>query len=175
MTSYSFASRCFHWLTAILVLAAFLLSVGGPEARVFSEANKSFLALHESLGLAVFVTTALRLAYRRWSPPPASAPMPEWMHQAATVTRLLLYFLLVFIPLSAILGSWMEGHSLSLYILGDIAAPWTTSPAIGNTLLALHKLAGDAIMWLAGLHAAAALYHHFVLKDGVLRAMLVSR
>ena len=67
MTSYSFASRCFHWLTAVLVLAAFVLSVGGPETRVFGEANKSLLVLHESLGLAVFATTALRLAHRRWA------------------------------------------------------------------------------------------------------------
>jgi cytochrome b561 len=175
MTSYSFASRCFHWLTAVLVPAAYILSVGGPEMRVFGEANKSLLDLHESLGLAVFVTTALRLAHRRWAAPPAPEPMPEWMHRAALATRLMLYFLLAFIPLSAISGSWLEGHPLSFYLIGDIASPWPISPAIGQAILALHKLAGDAIMWLAGLHAAAALYHHFILKDGVLRAMLVSR
>lgn len=39
---------------------------------------------------------------------------------------------------------------------------------------ALHQFLGDAIMWLAGVHAAAAIYHHVVLKDGVLWAMLPS-
>jgi cytochrome b561 len=35
----------------------------------------------------------------------------------------------------------------------------------------VHQFLGDAIMWLAGLHAAAAIFHHVVLKDGVLAAM----
>ena len=174
MTSYSFASRCFHWLTAVLVLAAFVQSPGGPEERVFGAANRDSLTLHESLGLAVFVTTLLRLAHRAWAPAPAPVAMPAWMHWAAGITRWLLYFLLAFIPLSAIFGSWMGGHALSFYF-GGIASPWATSQTLGQTALALHKQAGDAIMWLAGLHAAAALYHHFILKDGVLRSMLVAR
>ena len=52
-------------------------------------------------------------------------------------------------------------------------------PLIANSAIAkladwgdVHKFLGDAIMWLAGLHAAAALYHHFILKDGVLATML---
>lgn len=174
MKSYSLVARCFHWLTAILVLAAFLLSAGGPEALVFGPDNKGLLTLHESLGLAVFALTALRLGYRRWAPPPAPAAMPEWMHRAAALTHFLLYFLLALLPLAAIFGSWMEGHALSFYF-GDIASPWAASPALGASALAAHKLAGDAIMWLAGLHSAAALYHHFILKDGVLRSMLVER
>jgi cytochrome b561 len=112
VAGYSFASRSFHWLTALLVVAAYILSVGGPEARVFADGNKGLLTLHESLGLAIFVTTLLRLAHRRWARPTDPVAMPIWMHQAALATRLLLYFLLVFVPLSAIVGSWFEGHSL---------------------------------------------------------------
>jgi cytochrome b561 len=174
MAGYSFASRALHWLTALLVLAAFVLSVGGPEVRVFAEANKGLLTLHESLGIAVFATTLFRLAHRRWARPPDPVSMPVWMHQAALATRLLLYFLLVFLPLSAIVGSWIEGHALSLYFVGAIASPWTTSPELGQSILSVHKLAGDAIMWLAGIHAAAALFHHFILNDNVLRSMLAS-
>jgi cytochrome b561 len=174
IAGYSFVSRAFHWLTALLVLAAFLLSVGGPEARVFSDGNKDLLTLHESLGIAVFATTVLRLAHRCWARPPDPVGMPVWMHQAALATRLLLYFLLLILPLSAIVGSWTEGHSLSLYVFGAIGSPWATSHAFGRSILSFHKLAGDAIMWLAGVHAAAALFHHFILKDNVLRSMLVS-
>jgi cytochrome b561 len=175
MASYSPVARGFHWLTAILVLAAFVLSVGGPETRVFSEANQGALVLHESLGVTVFALTALRMGYRFWSRPPAAPPMPNWMHLAAAATSAALYFLLAFIPLSAIAGSWLEGHPLSFYLIGEIGSPWASSQALGQSMLSLHKLAGDAIMWLAGLHAAAALYHHFILRDAVLRSMLGSR
>ena len=174
MAGHSFASRCFHWLTAILVLAAFILSIGGPEARVFSEENIRLLTLHESLGLTIFVTTLLRLAHRSWATPPDPVSMPEWMHQSARWTRVLLYLLLIFLPVSAIVGSWTEGHPLSFYFIGDIATPWAPSQPLGSTILRAHKLAGDAIMWLAGIHAAAALFHHFILRDNVLRSMLAS-
>ena len=172
---YSLASRCFHWLTALLVLAAFILSAGGPEARVFAESNKGLLALHESLGIAVFATTLLRLAHRRWARAPNPVAMPIRMRQAALAVRLLLYALLAFLPLSAIAGSWIEGRSLNLYLVGAIGSPFATSHALGQSILSLHKLAGDAIMWLAATHAAAAFFHHFILKDKVLRSMLVSR
>ena len=174
MAGYSFASRAFHWLTAVLVLAAFLLSVGGPEVRVFAADNRGLLTLHESLGIGVFAMTLLRLAHRRWARPPDPVATPIWMHQAALIPRLLLYFLLLFVPLSAVVGSWLEGHSPSFYLVGSIASPWPTSHALGQSILSAHKLAGDAIMWLAGVHAAAALFHHFILKDKVLRSMLVS-
>ena len=175
MASYSLLARCFHWLTAAMVLAAFILSVGGPEARVFSEANQSLLLLHESLGITIFAMTFLRLAYRLWSPPPAAPPMPDWMHRAAGATSVLLYLLLLFIPLSAIVGSWLEGHALTFYLIGNVASPLATSQALGQSILGIHKLAGDAIMWLAGVHAAGALVHHFILRDNVLRSMLGAR
>jgi bifunctional ADP-heptose synthase (sugar kinase/adenylyltransferase) len=38
-----------------------------------------------------------------------------------------------------------------------------------------HGFLGDAIVWLAGLHAVAAIYHHVILKDGVLASMLPPR
>jgi cytochrome b561 len=174
VAGHSFASRCLHWLTTILVLAAFILSIGGPETRVFSEGNRGLLTLHESLGFAIFVTTLLRLAHRGWATPPDPVPMPYWMHQSARWTRVLLYLLLIFLPVSAIVGSWTEGHPLSFYFIGDIATPWAPSPALGNAILRVHKLAGDTIIWLAGIHAAAALFHHFILRDNVLRSMLVS-
>jgi cytochrome b561 len=45
----------------------------------------------------------------------------------------------------------------------------------GARIATIHTWLGDAILWLAGFHALAALYHHFVLKDGVLVSMLPSR
>jgi cytochrome b561 len=43
---------------------------------------------------------------------------------------------------------------------------------VGATIARIHTWLGDAILWLAGLHALAGLYHHVVLKDGVLASML---
>jgi cytochrome b561 len=43
---------------------------------------------------------------------------------------------------------------------------------VGSAIGSIHTWLGDTILWVAGVHAAAALYHHFVLRDGVLRSML---
>lgn len=168
---YSVAARGFHWLTAILVLAAFILSEGGPEARVFGAANKAGLTLHESLGVAVLVLTAARLVLRTFDTQPAPIDMPGWMHALSRLTHWALFGLLLLVPVTAIVGSWLEGHALTVYVLGDVAAPVVASATLGHTILGIHPWLGDAIMWIAGLHAAAALFHHFILRDGVLRAM----
>jgi len=61
-----------------------------------------------------------------------------------------------------------------LTLLGgvEIAPLLGLSHDVGAKIATLHTWLGDAILWLAGLHALAALYHHFVLKDGVLASML---
>ena len=168
---YSWAARGFHWLTAALVLAAYILSKGGPETRVFSAANMGPLTLHESLGFAVLALTAVRLAWRAFDRVPAPVAMPGWMHALSSLVHWVLFGLLLVVPLTAIAGSWLEGHALTLYLFGGVAAPFAASAALGHAVLSLHPWLADAILWIAGLHACAALFHHFVLRDRVLRTM----
>ena len=79
------------------------------------------------------------------------------------------------LPITALLALGSEAHPLTL--LGGVRID--QMPLIANSALAkladwgdVHQFLGDAIMWLAGLHAAAAIYHHVILKDGVLSTML---
>ncbi len=48
----------------------------------------------------------------------------------------------------------------------------TTNRRLGHQILEVHQLMGTTLIWLAGLHAAAAIYHHVFLKDRMLRQML---
>ena len=164
-------AQLFHWLTAILVLAAFIFAEGGPSSRVYSEANAGALQLHESLGLAVFTLLVARLIWKVFDRRPASVEMPGWMEASSRLVQYALYALLLLVPVTAILGAWSGGHPVTVYGLGAIG-PWTGQWALGAWLASIHGTLGDLIMWLAGLHAAAALFHHFFLKDRVLRRML---
>ncbi len=164
-----------HWLTAILVLAAFAMGPGGSEERTYAAGNDFDREIHEVLGLTVLVLTLARLALRAMYPPPAAEPSPRWMRLASSAGHGLLYALLVVTPLSAIAGAWLEGHALTLGLLGNVG-PWIApDPALGKSIAKIHTILGDAIMWLAGLHAGAALFHQFVLRDGVLASMLPLR
>lgn len=170
-THYSGLEQVLHWTTAILVLVAFIYGPGGSEERVYAVARDAERRLHETLGLSVLVLTLLRLGWRAFDHRPDPPAVPRWMGLVSKAVQGLLYLLLFLVPLTAIAGAWLGGHPVTL-LVGDIG-PWLAeSHDTGEWLAELHGWLGDAILWLAGLHAVAALYHHFVLRDGVLRSML---
>jgi cytochrome b561 len=167
---YNAVTQTFHWLTVIFVAAAYLLSTGGPASRVYSDANAVQLSMHETFGLAVLVLVALRLAWRPFQRAP-EVPMASWMRLLSRLVHLALYVLLFAIPLTAIFGAWLGDHPVVPF-MNEVGPFLTSNPELGHTLSELHGLLGNAIVWLAGLHAAAALYHHFFLRDHVLVTML---
>ena len=169
---YGRIAQLLHWLTAILVLVAFVYGPGGPEQRVYDPARDFDRHLHETLGSCVFALTLLRIVWRRFDTRPAPQPAGAAMALAARAMQAGLYLLLLAVPLTAVAGAWLQGHALAWLGGIEIAPPLAESHALGTTLAALHGWLGDAIVWLAGLHALAALYHHVLLKDGVLTSML---
>lgn len=120
---YGSLAQAFHWLTALLVLAAFLVSEGGPPTRVYSEANAATLQLHESLGFAVFVLLVIRLLWRVFDRVPEAPPMPGWMDLASKVTHWALYALLFAVPLTAMASE----HLVRISRRGIPAPPWRKS------------------------------------------------
>jgi cytochrome b561 len=169
---YSQVTQLFHWATAILVLVAFIYGLGGPEQRVYAASRDFDRQLHETLGMAVMAVTVLRLLWRLFDTRPVPQAMASWMEVSSKMVQAGLYLLLFAVPLTAIAGAWLEGHPLTLLAGLQIAPQIAESHDLGVTISELHTWLGDAILWLAGLHAVAALYHHFFLKDGVLKSML---
>jgi cytochrome b561 len=172
---YGAVAQAFHWLIALLVLTAFILTPGGSEHRVYAPGNAGNLHLHEALGTTVLTLTVLRLLWRMAHKPPAEPPMPAWMRIVAAATHHTLYLLLFVTPLTAITGAWLEGHDIAAFGFIAVPPPVAADHAVGEVIAEVHGWLGDAIIWLAGLHALAALFHHAILRDGVLRMMLPQR
>jgi len=172
---YGALSQLLHWLTAIAVLAAFIYGPGGPESRVYSPEVDADRRLHETLGLTVFALVVLRVLWRTMAASPDAASGPRWMHLAARIVHGLLILLLFLVPLTAMTGAWLEGHPLGLLGGVQFAPLLAENHALGTEVAEIHAWLGDVILWVAGAHAAAALYHHFVLRDGVLLSMLPRR
>lgn len=171
-TKYSPVAQAFHWITAILVLVAFIYGPGGPENRVYSVERDFERSLHETLGIAVFGISLLRILWKFVDSSPQPVALARWMHIASKATQGFLYLLLFAVPLTAIFGAWLEGHSVVLLTGQSFAPQVTQSHALGAQIAELHGWLGDAVLWLAGAHAAAAIYHQFILKDAVLGTML---
>ena len=171
-TRYGAVAQALHWATAILVLITFIYGPGGSEQRVYSPARDFDRQLHETLGLCVFALVVLRVLWRAVDTRPEPPPVGRWMIVAAKVVQGALYLLLFALPFTAIAGAWLEGHPLTLLMGANIPPLLGLAHDVGATIAKIHTWLGDAILWLAGVHALAALYHHLVLKDGVLAAML---
>ena len=65
-----------------------------------------------------------------------------------------------------------RGNPLPFFGLWDIGSPWPTDRAMARSLLRVHEYLADALLILAGVHAAAALMHHYLFEDRTLLRML---
>jgi len=180
-TRYDPISRAFHWITALAVTIAFILGPGG-FGRLMHQgvdpATRLDIVWHESLGVLVFVLTLARLIWVARRPAAPRFAMASWMRLSSKLVQLCMWTLLLVLPCTALLALGSEGHPLTL--LGGLRLdqmPWIANAPIADLTDwgDVHGLLGDALMWLAGLHAAAAIFHHAVLKDGVLVAMLMGQ
>lgn len=169
---YGVVAQALHWITAILVVVAFIYGPGGSEQRVYSPARDFDRQLHETLGISVFALVVVRVLWRTTDGRPAPLKVSRWMGIAANATHWALYVLLFALPLTAITGAWLEGHALTFLAHVEVPPLLGLSHDVGAQIATLHTWLGDAILWLAGFHGLAALYHHVVLKDGVLTSML---
>jgi cytochrome b561 len=157
-SGYSATQIALHWLIAALVF--FQLFFGesmsmamraARHGRTLSPSDATLGTAHYWVGLAILALVALRIIVRRISGAPAPAEGGQrWLAQAARVSHGLFYVLLVAAPIAGLLG----------YYFGD---PY------GD----IHSLSKPLFIVLISVHAAAALFHQFWLKDGTLRRMLV--
>lgn len=165
---YSRLSIGLHWLMLALLAAVYaliLLREGYPRGSEIREAMKAW---HFSLGLTVFALVWVRITFRAMH---HHAPPGDWSGRVARVMHLALYVFMLAMPLLGWLTLSAEGDPIRFF---GIPLPPLAAP---NELLAeqteeLHETLGTVGYWLVGLHAAAALLHHYVLKDDTLKRMM---
>ena len=172
-THYDRVSIWLHWLTALLVITQFALALlwdgfGRP-------AHRTMVMLHMSFGIILTLLIVTRIVWRLM--PRHQVPSLEagWVGRAAKGVHYLFYVLLAAEAVLGFLTRWWEGRAMSFFGL-LIPGPFGEgNRPTHEMLMEWHEKIGWAIIIVALGHAAAALYHHFVLKDRVLRRMLPGR
>jgi cytochrome b561 len=171
--SYGAVARTFHWLTVVLVLLGWML---GQFGDVFPRgpARAAGLFVHMSAGLTVVTLLVFRLLWRFGNPrPPAEVtPLGVWGDRAATFAHWLLYALLLATPIAGIVLQFARGNPVPIFGLFAIASPWAADRAFARSVAGVHETLANALVILALLHGAAALFHHFVFRDRTLKRML---
>jgi len=172
---YGAVAQCFHWLIAALLVVQYGIGLYGVRLGSGFE-QLVVLARHKSLGITLFGLALLRLAWRAWNPPP---PLPGDMRRAerslAHASHALLYLLLLALPVTGWLFSSASGISVSWFgwvVLPDLVG---ASAPLADALLRVHIGLSLLLALTVTLHVAAALWHHRVRHDTVLRRMLPGR
>lgn len=170
-TRYGAGARALHWLMALMLAGSFSLGLYMADLPV-SPLRLKLFSYHKWLGVLAFGVVALRLAWRRaHPPPPLPASMPPWEKHAAGISHRLLYLLLFAAPLSGWLMSSAKGFQTVLFGVLPIPDAIPKNPPLGEALDAVHVALVWMLLGLIGLHAAAALKHHFFDRDDVLARM----
>ena len=169
---YTSTAIALHWLIFLLIACGFTLAVYMVDLPLSPQKLKYF-SWHKWIGVTVFMLAVARLAGRLVLPAPAlPATMPAWQQSAEAVSHTLLYLLLLVIPLTGWLYSSAAGVPtvyLGIVQLPDLLAKDT---ALAELLKFIHVMLSYTILTLVIIHAAAALKHHFLDQDDVLKRML---
>lgn len=172
---YGSLSIGIHWLMLLLfigVYACIELRELYPKGSDPREALKTW---HFMLGMLVFVLVWPRLAARLSGPAPAIRPEPpNWQRLSASLLHLALYALMIGMPLSGWLLLSAAGKPIPFFGL-QLPALISENKELAKQIKELHETIGTAGYYLIGLHAAAALYHHYIMRDNTMARMLPVR
>lgn len=166
---YDGPSMVLHWLTAALVVILWSL---GQTIDFFPKGAPKIDArsVHITLGVTLAIVLIVRLAWRASAGRRLPLANAGWLGVTAKAVQYGLYILLVATVVLGVFNAWQRGdvlyniYTIPKLIPGDVA--------LKKTLEELHGDFADIVLIVAGLHAAAALVHHYLLRDGVLRRML---
>ena len=172
---YGLIAIFLHWAIALVLLGLVVLGlymVQLPDVG-FDQVKITLILVHKDVGMATLGAVLLRLGWRVGNALPALVDgLPDWQQVTARFVHLLLYALMLVLPLTGWLMSSAGGYPVTLF--GRFAMPDLIgiNEQLFHFYIELHRWLAYALIVVAGIHAAAALRHHFLMKDDTLNRML---
>lgn len=169
MDRYTRVAQLLHWTIAILILINLWLGFAHDSLP----RDWQVMPVHKSVGLSVLALTLIRIVWRlTHRAPPVLPTMPRWEKRVANMTYFTFYALMLVMPLTGWIMTSAGDRPLSWFFLFDVPKfnVSKVDPAVGLSGDG-HEILGYLFSALIVLHVAAALRHHFVLKDDTLRRM----
>ena len=177
---YTGVAILLHWLIAIAIVTIATLGLVMVNVKLAPVWQFRLYQWHKSVGITILLLAVLRLLWRlSHRPPPLPADMPRIERQAAESTHVLLYGLMLGLPLVGWALVSASPYNIPTVLYGVL--PWPHLPvlphlsnkaAVEGVLKLVHAYGAFVLIGLVALHAAAALRHHLVIRDDVLRRMI---
>lgn len=173
---YGSLSIGMHWLTLLLLVGVYAMINLHDLAPKGSALRADLKLWHFALGLSVLGLVAVRLAARLFSgPAPRIDPGPPlWQQRLTEAVHVALYVFMICMPVLGWLVVSAKGDPV-VFLGLPLPMPIDQDKALSKSLKEIHETIGTLGYYLIGLHAAAALFHHYVVHDNTLRRMLPAR
>ncbi|MEM8795969.1 MAG: cytochrome b [Pseudomonadota bacterium] len=173
-SNYGWVSRLLHWVMAVAVVAMFALGLWMRELDYYSPYYQIAPNLHKSFGIVLFLLLTVRLIWNMANPKPYHDGLSPMVRTASKLGHAVLYCLLFILMIAGYFISTADGRPIVVFSTVEVPAV-ITKKGLEATAGLIHYYVAFAIIGLSILHASAALYHHFVKKDNVLRSMMVGK
>lgn len=154
----------FHWLSAALIALAYV-------AIEMKSPHTAWMSIHVWAGSVLWLVSVLRLVWRLCHRAPPPSPGPAIFTQLSRVVHGALYVFVLTQPLLGMLSYSLNGKPVPL-----VGFPWAIylsapAPHLAHSVKNIHEIIGNVFYGVIGVHACAALFHHFLLRDGTMRRM----
>jgi len=187
---YSGIAKFLHWTMAVVIVAALILGVmianfgwapvkgilnglAGITGSKAGAVKGQLYDLHRSFGALALGLIAFRVAWRLISPPP---PLPDtikaWQRKASHAVHGAIYLCLIAMPFLGWIGTSLYGAKITVFGLFVLPAIVAKDRPSSELVLDIHGWLGLTLAAIVAIHIGAALMHHFVEKDDILRRML---
>lgn len=183
--TYGIIAIALHWIVAV----AFILNYAIIYYREWfveegSESIRTLVSYHTAIGVSVVVFVLLRIIWRLMNKQPNEVPGSKMEHLAAHAAHIMLYAVMIILPLSGYLGTggpsqlfffieiprFADTQLFKTVVEGWMSLSWEQFEAPMDFI---HKQGGAYVVWvLIALHAGAALFHHFIRRDAVMKRMI---
>ena len=170
--SWGAVAKTLHWLIVALIITQYVLAEAADEMPL-GAAKFATLARHKSIGITILILAVLRLLWRWMNPTPElPSTLKPYQRVLARATHFALYVLLFAQPITGWIMSSASNFPVSYFgwfTLPDLVEP---NKEFAKLMEEVHKTSFKCLVAVASLHVFAALWHHFRLKDDVLKRML---
>ncbi|EDM3692503.1 cytochrome b [Salmonella enterica subsp. enterica serovar Infantis] len=172
MTRFSGLQITLHWLTlALVAVTCAAMEIHGwfPKGSVPYLAVK---AIHYNAGVLVWLLMVFRLMLKRVYKAPAIIPAPPaWQAKAAGLMHIVLFILFLTLPVLGVFTMALGGERWACF--GITVSPFVAPDhPVKSVVKGIHETLANAGYFLIALHAAAALFHHYIQRDNTLRRMM---
>ncbi|HZX23449.1 MAG TPA: cytochrome b [Woeseiaceae bacterium] len=174
-TAWGLIAQLLHWLVVAGVVLQFVWAWRIDETDSIRQ-EFALVNQHKSIGMTILALAVIRLVWRLLSRTPEDPPtMPRWERIAASASHWTLYALILAIPLTGWAYTSAAGYGAEFFGLIDMPDLAPSDEDLEDLFEEAHEFLGQALLAVTAVHAGAALRHHFLLRDDVLRRMLPFR